>query len=95
MFFFFHPTYNKNKTKNRNEKHNKLKHRVLLSEIWLSDTAKFLATTATATATSASNAPQTVDPSVSFVIGWPPVVNYIAVFADSTQRSLWLGKLNE
>ena len=65
----------------RNENHNKLKYRVILSDVWLSD--RFDST----------NSPLATD--TSFVIGWPPATNYVADFKDALSKGLWFSKLNE
>jgi len=65
----------------RNENNNKLKHRVLLNDIWLSDCFDTIFWQYKA--------------DTSFVIGWPPATNYIADFKDNKLKDTWLKRLKE
>ena len=69
----------------RNENHNKLKYRVLLSNIWLTDCFDSIHW----------SPPHTYRADTSFVIGWPPATNFIADFKDNQLRDIWLVKLRE
>jgi len=65
----------------RNESHNKLKHRVLVSDIWLSDCFDTIYWQYKAES--------------SIVIGWPPAHNFIAAFKDPIEKESWLQQLKE
>jgi hypothetical protein len=65
----------------RNENHNKLKHRIYLTDIWLSDCFDAIF--------------WQYQTNISFVIGWPTANNFIAQFRDTNTRDIWLNKLKE
>lgn len=65
----------------RNESHNKLKYRVLLSDIWLSDCFDTIYWQYKAES--------------SIVIGWPPAHNFIADFKSPVEKDTWLQQLKE
>ena len=66
---------------NRSETHNKLKHRVLVSDIWLSDCFDTLN--------------WQYKPESSIVIGWPPAHNFIADFKDPVEKDSWMHELKQ
>ncbi|XP_059082791.1 uncharacterized protein LOC131880234 isoform X3 [Tigriopus californicus] len=67
--------------KERSASHFKLKDQIPLSDIWLSTCISEVSEV-------------TLDPTTSFVIGWP-ITNAVITFSSPSQKSLWWDKLRE